>query len=408
MNKNKKDANGKNKPSSRAMHNKSERKKTALTKKQKRTILIVSAAVLTVVLSFVIVLDILLQTGTLLRMRKVKKSDDVYVNGAMMTFYFWDCFNTSLQNNESYYKSNGLSSAEDLDNPDPFGNPWRESFENTVAELADLYMAYAQYAVDNGITLSEEMLDEVEGQVEKFKDKAVVYGMSTDKFLSKYYGRGVKEQDVRDAVTLAYLSNEGFNAMYNSVVVTDNDISEYFDNNTIEFMRADYCFFVTGVSGKDNLTQEDKQFYSEKAEYISSASSIDEFKSRVEEYIREENDRLPSDSTDRLSTIEIEDYINDSLKTVECEKIEYNSMISFHDWIFSDERIPGDSTVYHEEPYGTYGAIYIITPAYIDSEWKENAKDKIISKEIEENIERINSLFPSSTQSLLSYISDLS
>ncbi len=387
--------------------------KSAVTKavntlsKHKKTIAALAVALIIVVTVSLIFIDILNENGVIIRAKKVKKSDDISINGAMMTFYFWDCFNSSLQSNESYYRTNGLLSAANLDDPDPLGNPWRNTFEKTTIEIADLYMTYAQYAVDNNITLSSELLEKVESEVKKFKDKAVVYGMSTDKFLSKYYGRGVKESDVRDAITLAYLSTEGFNAMYDSVDVTDERITDYFNNNKQEFQRTDYCFFTTGISGKDNLTEDEKKYYSEKAEYIANSSSVDEFKERVGEYIIEQNNRLPFDSGDRLSGTELDEYVKNSIESVVCENISYNDKIGFHSWVFSDDRIPGDSFVNHVEPYGTYGAIYIITPIYIDSEWRDQAITLIIQNEIQNMIDNIDEQYPATSADIISSVSGI-
>ncbi len=370
----------------------------------------VAGAVAVVALVSIITFTILADAGTIMRGRTVKKSEDLSVNGAMFTYIFWDNFQNAISGDyASYYKLQGITSPDDLslDNPHDEGKKWRDHFLDMAMETTSLMLSYGQYAIDNGKGLSQEDQKLIDEEIENIKDTAVIYGLSLEDYLARYFGRGVKENDVRDVLALLCLSNNGIAHMDVALEPTENEINEYYNTNTNALKKADYLFFVLGISGKDVLSPEQEKYFSEKAEEISKSSSAEEFTEKVTAYLREYNASLKAGDENKLNDNELEEYIKSELEAMKYMNDVYSDEMDVDKWIFSDQRVTGDTYVNHEESYGTYGIAYIIKPVYIDTEWKKIAKENILDAKTEELIKELEEAYPADLTKLTKVVSKL-
>jgi hypothetical protein len=239
------------------------------------------------------------------------------------------------------------------------------------------------------------------------ENTAYVMGMSLDDYLSKNYGRGVKAEDVRDVLELMCLSNNGSSYMYESLTPTDSEIDKYFETNNNDLKKADYYFFVLGISGKNNLTAEQEKYFSDKAEDIKQSSSAEEFKSKISAYLTEYNASLKDGDEKKLTNEQLREYIESELKSMEYMNDVYADALEVDRWIFDSSRVVGDTYVNHEDGYGTYGVVYIIKPVYIDSKWRDLAKENILKDRVTELMNTLKTDRPVKLNKLVKAIAHL-
>ncbi len=358
---------------------------------------ITAAAIAVLTLVCIVTVSLLNDAGAIIRAKSVSKSDDLKINGAMMSYLFWDSFHTSLSGDyATYYKLQGIASPEDLEkeNPNEKGTTWKDHFFKMACETTKAMLDYAQYALDNGRGLTSEDQKLIEEELENIENTAFILGYKADEYIEKNYGRGVNMSDVRDVLELICLSNNGMILADEKLAPTEDDLNNYYNTNTNELKKADYYFFVLGISGKDVLTPEQEQYYSEKALYISQSSSTEEFKEKVTEYLKEQNELLKDGDENKLDKDELEAAIKAELKALEYTADVYADKEDVDKWIFSDERFEGDTYINHHDGFGTYGVAYIVKPVYIDSEWKEIAKKNIVKERTSELIEEYEIIYP--------------
>lgn len=371
----------------------------------------IAALILTVaILATVFSVALLNEEGIIIRNKTVRKSEDLSINGAMFTYIFWDNFRLSITGDYAYYyKLQGISSADDLylENPNEKGKTWWDHFAEMAEETTTALLCYAQYALDNGkgLTAEDELL--IKEEMSNMEDTAEVLGMTFEDYLSRNYGKGIKPQDVKAVLELMCLSNNGSAHMLETLTPTDSEIDAYYDTNTNALKKADYYFFVLGISGKDVLSEEMEKYFSEKAEDISRSSSAEEFKSKVSAYLTEYNASLKDGDENKLTSSQLEEYIKSELNSMVYMNDVYSDSIPVDKWIFDDSRVAGDTYVNHEDGYGTYGVAYIIKPVYIDAEWRDLAKNNILSERTAKLIDELKSEKPVNLDKLVRSIAPL-
>lgn len=353
--------------------------------------------IIVLVIAIIITVNLLKDNGTFIRSQTVMESDHFKVDGAMMTYLFWDTVNRELEGeNASFYKMYDLANVFDIDNPSPFTSEdeekkeekqtWREYFTAMTTDTMEAMMTYAHYSLSLGKELSKQDHELIDEEIDKIESSASLLGLSLEKYIHSYYGRGVNKDDIRRTLEIMYLSNYGMDMATENSAVTDTELEAYYNNNTESLKCTDYLFFVTGVSGKDNLTEEEQDYYSARAQYIKNATTEDEFIKRVTDYIKEENDAKADDDEEKLNAKELEEYIESELASLRFTAVPFNENSKELDkWIFSSDRKTGDTFLNHTEGYGTYGVVFMLKPAYIPDNWKETAEKELL-KEKENNL----------------------
>ena len=203
------------------------------------------------------------------------------------------------------------------------------------------------------------------------------------------------------------LSNNGIELMYKDLEPTKDEINSFYSTNTNELKKADYYFFVLGISGKDVLTPEMEKYFSEKAEDISRSSSTEEFKQKITAYLIDYNKSLEAGDENKLNDKELEEYIKSELAAIEYMNDVYADEKDVDKWIFSDQRVAGDTYVNHQEGYGTYGIAYIVKPVYIDEKWEEIAKTKLLETKEEALLLELEEKYPTDLSKLTKFIAKL-
>lgn len=272
----------------------------------------VAAACIVIALIVVAILaiNILGETGVLLRVQPAMSQGDVVVNSAMMSFYVND-YIMNWYNTYYVYAQFGLISidlASDFRNQimnaqdasymgdsSLAGTTWYDYFVNTAIENVEMYVTYANAAKAANITLSEEDKAEINETLKAMKDALKANGMT----FADQYGKGVTEGDVRDCYELIYLASAYGEHMQDSFEAElknefsankeENSLISYREDNKGSFYSAKYLSYTISINEK--LYKGDQEKYDSKvadakkvADKIAEAKTPAEFVELVELY----------------------------------------------------------------------------------------------------------------------------
>ena len=109
------------------------------------------------------------------------------------------------------------------------GKTWRDYFlQNAQSSLTQI-AALTNYAAEQGISLDESELAEIEEDLSSLETAAKAYGYSSvDRFLAAQYGTGVNERVVRTMAQENALAAKAYQQFYNSLEYSDAELEEYY------------------------------------------------------------------------------------------------------------------------------------------------------------------------------------
>ena len=306
------------------------KKKADNKKKGDRAVTIALAAVALIVVA-VLVVSLLATNGVFIRSEAAMSTANVKVDSAMMNFFF-NNYLSSWYTNYSSYLSAGYFSLDPslslkLQNYGAgyeiyflgeYTGTWYNYFLDQVCKEVETYIIYAEGAIAAGLTLTDEdktQIDElIVGIKAGLKEAKVSFG--------DWYGKGVKESDVRRAYELVFLA-ENFMEYKQAELEKGLDadgsaIDKYVEENKSKFYTADVLkFTITTLSknfGNDAAFDLATQMAVEAANKIAAATTPEEFAQLVKEY---EDSKKTSTSTETENTTEETEETTESAEATE-------------------------------------------------------------------------------------------
>ena len=236
------------------------------------------------------------------------------------------------------------------------GGTWRDYFRNAAKDDIRQVRSLLDYAAENGITLTDEEIAEVDAQFEGMEETAKSYGYgSADKLYAMNYGSGVNVKVVRQAVLDGTLAQKAYNEKQDSLSWTDEELEEYY----------------TGLNGDRDLF--DYSYYYVTAETVETAVTDEEGNESTEMTATEESRAEAKAVADAifasyLDGKEIEDFQERFLAAVDSQTGEagnqpetrngtYGSSLdeSYADWLKDSDRQAGNIALFpdaEEDPAG--------------------------------------------------------
>ena len=165
--------------------------------------------------------------------------------------YFYGTEYLNLANSYGSYlgldSSMGLSGLDDQECQLTDGGSWRDYFRNMAEMDVQQNQALLDYARENGITLTDEEIAEVDAGFEGIEEMAKNYGYSSANALyAMNYGSGVTQKIAREAALNAALAQKASDTKRDSLTWTDEELEEHYksfngDRDYFDF----YTYFVT-------------------------------------------------------------------------------------------------------------------------------------------------------------------
>ena len=203
---------------------------------------------------------------------------------------------------------------------------WHQSFLNTAAKQAQMVAMCEAKAKAEGIVLTSEDKENVESQLALYSQEAETAGQTVEEFLEATYGEALTLDELRAFYERMYLANRYFESRREALAST-MDFEEAFNNSedVKNMLCADFRFFALSNSGED-AEGKAKEFYD-------TLKKEEQFQALARIYADESNAELYAADDSTLN------------RYVTYETVAQRLDESLADWLFSEERVPGDKNL---------------------------------------------------------------
>lgn len=218
--------------------------------------------------------------GIIPRLTVAIKSDNFKINQNMMSYFLQTAYTdfTSTSTYKSYGSNSSLNSGDNEDLPlseqiigsgtyDEVLAPgftdktWLEFFVSEAKDNAVTVLAYCEEAYANEMELDEAEMASIETEIENMyaNIKYSLYMnngynieylyMSDNECLNAYFGKGVREGDVKDAMELIALANKAEQAILDRLdaAISIDEITDVYNTNPKKYQNVDFLNYSFSV-----------------------------------------------------------------------------------------------------------------------------------------------------------------
>ena len=155
--------------------------------------------------------------------------------------------------------SMGLAGLDDQECSMTEGGTWRDYFRDLAKRDVQQNRALLKYATENGISLTDEEVAEIDEQFAGMEETAKSYGYgSADKLYAMNYGSGVTVKIVRQAALDMALAQKAYNEKLGTLTYTDEELEEYYQGLNGDRDLFDFnLYFVTAETVENTVPGED-------------------------------------------------------------------------------------------------------------------------------------------------------
>ena len=216
------------------------------------------------------------------------KTEHFEVNGAMLSFYFYD------------YLYSGTLETLGVDHPDELKEKFMSSSEENSQDRVSYFryynevaglklqtdLLYAEVAVSEGITLSQQDQTAINNRLDSFEASAKALGMEEEDYIFMTYGRGVKLTDIEQILEIMALADKQYAKAYAGQTVSEEELRDYLAKNNQNFNKVDYYLHILTIP--ENATEEEKAEIRQKAEKLTACKSDEDFLKELRAQLTEE------------------------------------------------------------------------------------------------------------------------
>ncbi len=229
---------------------------------------------------------------------------------------------------------------------------WFDFFVDEASDSMTQVLTVAAAAEEAGFELPESEEEAVNEQLSALDQYAENMNLSTDRYLTTLYGSGMTRELYEKHLRLSRLAGAYSDSIRESIELTDEEVEAYYQDNIQNYTSVDYERFYARAAGLNETATEEQR---------AAAKQIAE-----EIYQRVQN----GESLEEASA----DYSEDGVY-YEMTGTYYDPLYSYGDWLFSSERVDGDSTViddgngfyvmvFHNRYEDTYNSAKIIDMSF--------------------------------------------
>ena len=252
---------------------------------------IVTSSVIGVFVAAVIIAtaaySIRMNSGGYLRNRTAASSADIDVDGAVMSYYFNDVYNTFVEYYGSYVSYYGLDTSLSLKSQKMSdGQTWFDYFMSGAKSNVEGVLALNEAAKADGVTLSGDEINAISTRSDR-----------TDTGL---YGRGVKRNDIFDAKKLEALAYKYQFMKQEEFTPTEDEIDAGYKASPEKYQAISYYSYdftwSNETDGDGIVTKEDAKASADK---LAEATGINRFRTELKLLLKEAS---PEATEDDIST----------------------------------------------------------------------------------------------------------
>lgn len=316
---------------------------------------------------------------------------------------------------------------------------WFGYFLEMARTTLDELVALASTAIEKGYSLDDEDKAAINETMHTLEHSAKDAGMSLTKYLAEYYCKGLKPASIRNFLELQKLASKYYTDLLEGYEYTDEEITQYLEDNLDEFYKFDYLYYEFDAEYADDASDADKikafDLLKKEAELFAETYGVDvdTFKQAIVD-LELAKEAESETSTDAVTTTEAttteaatsegaanggaaeaateestteaaastegsEEVSGTDGLTEEEEKAEeilasftvegqaYKYDDEFTTWAWNDERQVGDIKILEDSEAGTCTVIYLTKTAYKDDYATRNVRHILFEEENYESLD---------------------
>ena len=229
-------------------------------------------------------------SGSYLRSKTAASSKNIDVNGAVMTYYFNDVYNTFLSYYGSYVSYYGLDTSLSLKNQKMSDNQtWFDYFMSGAKSNVSGILALNEAANADNVTLDEGELNAL--------------SIRADNADTGLYGRGVKRGDIYDARVLEALAYKYQFMKQDELTPTESEINAEYTANPKKYHSVGYYSYEFSWSeDPEDENAVTKESAKADAEALASHTGINGFKTALRQLLNTESDEACDSKVEACKT----------------------------------------------------------------------------------------------------------
>ena len=296
-----------------------------MTRKEKKNdkssrLIIVEAVVVLVIVVGIIGFSLYRSASSYVNTSKAVTIDGEKYSVTDVNYFYYAYYNQYCQDYASYidYMFDNEKSLKDQMYDDSVS--WFSYFMDQTIESMVHTVEAAKQADEAGFKLSEASEKEIQDYIEGFQTSAENAGQSADEYISAIYGAGMTMKRYEQLMRMTYTAKEYADEVSTRLAYTDDQVTEYYENNKDSFIYASYeRAYIKACDPSDQPTEEEKTAAKNTADQI---------------YAAVENGESLETVAKAYNAVY---YATDDAY--------YSDAYSYGDWLFREDRQAGDKTI---------------------------------------------------------------
>ena len=211
------------------------------------------------------------------------------INNAMVSTFFNWLYKSELANYSAYLTALGLDSTKPLKDQTYGEGTWLDFFLEATLSQLEACVLFAEVALENGITLTDEQKAGIDDYIKSFEEEAISQSITTSALIENYFGAGVTEETVRKCLEMQELSYKMYSEYMDGLSFEDSEYTSYFNEHTNDFLCVNYYSVPLSVTIPEDATESEVRAL--KDELIAAKDSLiaakteEEFKAAYTAYL---------------------------------------------------------------------------------------------------------------------------
>ncbi len=313
--------------------------------------------------------------GDIQRKAIVLETKNYKVDATMMSFYFYQQYNSFLNNYSSYLSSFGLDRSISLRRQDcslKSGATWFDYFvEQSSTQVYEL-LYLAEKAIEKGMKLDDADQKTIQNAIDNYKEFATENKLDVDDIFSLMFGTGVQEADVRKCLELSAMADKFHKEFYDGLTYTDAEIEKYYNDNIKNYLYVDYYNYKVVAADTDDSKTYDAA--KKKAEELAAIKDVKAFETWVEKDIRSS-----TVISEEFTQEDLDNNVKETLDGLNMSKVTRTEDDPVSKWLFDEAKV-GDTYIEDDES-GTYTVFLSTATPYRDTAATKTIRQLIFMKD---------------------------
>jgi len=231
----------------------------------------VLAIVIGVVLLFGLIVAIMQPTGLMdyvtLHVQTAMKTEHYSVSNAQFMYLthltYNNYYQTYYENYSSYMSSFGLDRSLPLSQQKYLGSSttsWLDKCVDEVTSSMTQTLALCEAARAAGFELKDDDKKTIDDTIQSLKDFAKKNNYSVTSAIAAMYGsKGITKGDIKGVLEMQILATRYAEKLTEDYSYTDEQINSYYDENKLNFIKADYYSYEVKADYESGATDEEKE-----------------------------------------------------------------------------------------------------------------------------------------------------